>query len=185
MLSIIWASTTVFHTLKSSWVAKAWLIALSLLSEFSRASIGSLKMMRYYKQETCSNSDSNYLVFQSLTQKQQRPALIFQLFKTLVSIVVFLLTSIALDMAHIFIVLIFIFDFLPNIGGIDQSGWIALTTFMTLVFLEDLGLDVNLTFVSKKIVISSLVILRRLILLVIFNWWLKVSWALDLNFSCL
>lgn len=60
--------------------------------------------------------------FQWLMRKKTKPPLVFRIFEIFVSIVIFLLTSVAFDMAQVFFDLIFILIFLQNFSGIDPNG---------------------------------------------------------------
>ena len=60
--------------------------------------------------------------------------LVFWLFlRTLVSIMIFLLTSVALNIGKVFLILIFVFV-LPDSGGIDASGRILTLTLLSEFF---------------------------------------------------
>lgn len=87
VLSIFRILISVFHILKSSQKIKAWLIILTSFFKSSKAFAFSLKII-----------NTKYKVFitilhffQLLTQRLLTPLLVFQLFRTLVSIVTFCL----------------------------------------------------------------------------------------------
>lgn len=72
-----------------------------------------------------------------------RPSLVFSLFGALISIVVFLFTSITLDVAQ---TLGFILVFLCNPSNINPNGCIApLSTFKMLDFFGSLGLRLTIS----------------------------------------
>ncbi len=115
---------------------------------------------------------------QSLTWRLPKPPIVSWLFGVLVSIVAFLLTSVALNVAQVLGFILFCY-----LGGINLNGWIALSP-ISLILLGDLsqrliisrrrivGLSLVFVFVQDLIPVLSIGII-----FIFLNWWLITPWA--------
>ena len=90
---------------------------------------------------------------QSPIWRLPRPSLVFWLVKTLIRIVIFLLASVALNIAQ---VLGLVFIFLCYLGGMNPSSWITFPLPFSLAFLRIGGLSPRVISGKQRIVGLSL-----------------------------
>ncbi len=89
----------------------------------------------------------------------------FLVFKILISVVTFLLISIILDIAQVFVGLIFIF--FNNLGSIDCSCWVAFSTVLLITFIFFEGLML-ISIISRSGILGRFILISISMLLISF-----------------
>lgn len=108
----------------------------------------------------------------------------FLVFKIFIRVINFLLINIILNMTQVFIGLIFIF--FSNLNYIDFSYYIAFLIVFLLVFIFLEGLGIKLTSISKREILSRLILIFIIPIgfILIFLGWSITFWTFRVNFLC-
>ncbi len=108
-----------------------------------------------------------------------------QFFRTIISIVTFLFAGIVLNVTQVFGFILVLFC---NLGGVNLSSWVTLTTsLVAFVFLGGLDLDLRLTCINRREIVGlSLVLILILPIGFIFvlSDWSVVLWVLKVDLPC-